>query len=115
MAKLNVTGKITSEGKEVVTIIQKTSNAIKLSNGLILNWGDVTPAKSGTTVTLQIPFSTTSYSVGATNRTISSNQIKSLAVTEYNTTNFVCYGQYSQSNSGLTGGDVPFRWIAAGF
>lgn len=88
---------------------------VKLSNGLIINWGMVNPSSSGTTVGFLEPFTTSYYSVGATNYNSASNQIRALAVTSYSTTGFVCYGQYSQNNSGYTGGDVTYRYIAIGY
>ena len=88
---------------------------VKLSSGLIFNWGYVTPENSGTAVSFAVPFTTTTYSIGATNYTVNTSQCRALAVYTYNTASFVCKGQWSQNSSGITSGDVTFRWVAIGY
>lgn len=98
-------------------IAEKGSNYVKFINGLIIQWGNITPVHAGTTVTLPKPFSSSNYFVAGCATQINYKQIRAFAVTPRNTTNFKCYGQYShsQSNAGITGGDVPFCWLAVGF
>ena len=90
-------------------------NYIKYNSGILICWGTVTPSSNGTLIILPTPFVNTDYSVGATNNTIKNNQIRALATTNYTTSSFKTVGQYSQSNSGYTDGDVTFSWIAIGF
>ena len=90
-------------------------NYIKYNSGILICWGTTTPSSIGTPIILPVPFVNTKYSVGATNKTIQNNQIRALATTNYTTTSFRTWGQYSQSNSGYTDGDVTYSWIAIGF
>ena len=89
-------------------------NYIKYNSGILICWGTTTPSSKGTLIILPTPFVNTNYSVGATNNTIKNNQIRALATTNYTTTSFMTFGQYSQSNSGYTDADVTFTWIAIG-
>jgi hypothetical protein len=100
--------------RKIQTTVLGTKHLV-LSNGLIIAWGTVTPTTSGTTVTLPAAFNTTDYVVVGTPTSNPSNQIHSFHVHSYSTTSFVCTGHYSQSNSGRTGGDITFRWLAIGF
>ena len=117
LASLNSSGNVIDSGvakSSVVTTSSNKTKGIKLSNGLILNWGSVTPANGGTTVNFDVPFTTTTYAIGATNVSVNTSQIRALAVYTYNTASFVCKGQWSQNGSGITSGDVTFRWVAIG-
>ena len=96
-------------------VTSKGDNYIRYSSGIQICWGKVTPQLANTIVAFPMPFVDTNYSVGATNNTIQSNQIKALATTDYSTTNFRAVGQWSQSNSGYTNGDVTFAWLAIGY
>lgn len=88
---------------------------MKLSNGLIINWGTVSPTQGGTIQNFAIPFTQMGYSIGATNDSRKDNQIRAMCATSKETTSFRAWGQYSQSNSGMTTGDVAFTWIAIGY
>ena len=99
-----------------------TRGVLKDNNtGLIIQWGNITPNGTNTYITFEQPFSSTGYFVGGTcggageTDGYRSNQIKALGVNNKSTTRTRVWGMYSQSNSGVTGGDVPFDWIAIGF
>ena len=96
------------------TIVEKGNNYIRYGSGIQICWGKVTPTETQTIVTLPKPFVNNNYSVGATNNTIQSNQIRALATTDYQSSSFKAVGQWSQSSSGYTNGDVTFSWIAIG-
>ena len=110
---------ITTLENNAETIVEKgnkySNNYIRYGSGIQICWGTTTPSSSGTPILLPKPFVNTNYSVGATNNSIENNQIRALATTNYTTTSFRAVGQYSQSNSGYTDGDVTFSWIAIGF
>lgn len=119
-ADTNLQSLITTLENNAETIVTKGTtslgvNYIKYNSGVLICWGTTTPPSSGTLILLPIPFVNTNYSVGATNNTIKNNQIRALATTNYTTTSFRTVGQYSQSSSGYTDGDVTFSWIAIGF
>ena len=110
VSKFITSGSLTSSSATNVK-----SWGVKLSSGLIFNWGYVTPANDGTPVSFPVPFTTTTYSIGATNYSVNTSQCRALAVYTYNTASFVCKGQWSQNSSGITSGDVTFRWVAIGY
>lgn len=119
MANISVNGNITAlsasiGGKAVVTSITNYTKGIKLSNGLIINWGAVTPSSGGTSVSFAVPFSTTNYCVGGSNTSLDSKQIRQLAVTSFGTSSMTCKGQWGENNAGNSNGDITFRWIAVG-
>ena len=105
---------ITTLENNAETIVEKGNNYIRYGSGIQICWGKVAPTTTQTIVTLPKPFVNTNYSVGATNNTIQNNQIRALATTDYSKTNFRAVGQWSQSSSGYTNGDVTFAWIAIG-
>ena len=99
-----------------------TRGVLKDNNtGLIIQWGNITPNGTNTYITFNQPFSSTAYFVGGIcggageTDGYKSNQIKALGVNNKSTTRARVWGMYSQANSGVTGGDVPFDWIAIGF
>lgn len=112
---LEVAGGGVLGGNDIVTTTNKQTKGIKLSNGLIINWGTVSPNRTNTTINLAIPFSDNTYAVGATNNSIASNQIRAMASPYKTATAFKPVGQYSASNSGWTTGDVEFTWVAIGY
>ena len=88
---------------------------VKLSNGLIINWGaNIIPTTNGIKVNFAIPFTRTDYVVAGSANQINNKQIRAMAATEQHINYFMLYGQYSEDNSGLTGNDVPYSWIAIG-
>lgn len=105
----NISETIVAKGNTLLGV-----NYIKYNSGILICWGTTTPSSKGTFIILPTPFVNTNYSVGATNNTIKNNQIRALATTNYTTTSFMAFGQYSQSNSGYTDADVTFTWIAIG-
>lgn len=102
---------------------QMSSNAfsgnggIKYKSSLIINWGSVTPAKAGTSITFSKSFSSSSsyHIVGSAINSTTKNQIYSLKTNNHSSIGCTAFGMYSQSNSGLTGSDVTFDWIAIGY
>lgn len=121
MANLKINGNLTVTGggvlggNDIVTTTNKQTKGIKLSNGLIINWGAISPDRNSTTINFAIPFSDNTYAVGATNDSITSNQIRAMASSYKTATSFMPVGQYSQANSGWTTGDVEFTWVAIGY
>ena len=99
---------------EFCTMNKQGDNYLRFNN-IQICWGTVTPGKDGTQVTFPNPFDGTIYSIGATNLDVSTSQIRALAATNRTSTGFTAYGQYSQSGSGITEGDVSFTWIAIGY
>lgn len=104
----NATSSGTSSGYMILGSQGSTTNRIMIC------WGTVTPSASGTAITFPFPYANANYVVGATNESVKSNQIRAMAATNYKTTGFTAYGQYSQSGSGYTGGDCTFRWVSIG-
>ena len=99
-----------------------TSGSLKDNNtGLIIQWGNITPNGTNTYIRFEEPFSSKKYFVGgicggeAETAGYKSNQIRALGANHRETTHVRVWGMYSQSSSGVTGGDVPFDWIAIGF
>jgi hypothetical protein len=125
MANINIDGILKATNLKIggVDVIKQVSSAelaspaawgMRLSNGLVINWGITTPAIGGTSVTFPVPFSTTSYCAGGAAIDTVSTQIRNLAVTSTSTTQMTCKGQWGKNNAGNSGGDVTFRWVAIG-
>lgn len=128
MSNININGEITAnigsglltaEGA-IQTILTRTARGVQTTGGALgigeitINWGTVTPASSGTAVSFSVPYSSSIISIAGSNIDVANNQIRALAATNISPTGFTAYGQWSQSSSGLTNGDVTFKWIAIG-
>ena len=102
---MDVTGDLTMSGNDVLAVIAEsltTNGYVKLSNGLIIQWGRTFLTSSGGTITWPVPFTSACYTaVGndTTNVNGSSNMVGTLSTTGW---------------TGDVGATATYNWIAIG-
>lgn len=95
----------------IVTTINKSKAAngyFQLGNGLIIQWGVKSATTDNTTVTLPKAFTTTNYSVCATQQSSSNESRTNIATNTYTTTSFNLFADVYERQQ-------PLHWIAIGY
>ena len=93
-----------------------TTGGVKLSNGLIINWGKSTPSSGVISGTFKYAFTTNVTAIVGTNwASATNNTTTTLKVTSKSKTSFTGYCTYRSSGTGIGWATEEFCWMAIGY